>query len=410
LTIGRSYRNDIQIYGEGVSRVHCRIERAGADYQVLDLNSINGTEVNGRPVVKQCLHHGDRLQLADAVFVFERQSPSGNWPSQETKDLHEGQEACFQCGEYVPAEEVAKLKKTYGDLVYCEICLRTGPLVGRTLGHFTILSKISQGSMGAVYRARQSIVDRIVAFKILKKALAEKDSMIKRFLRGAAASARMNHPNIIQLYDIGEEEGFYYIAMEYVDGPTVGDVLELQGFQDLHKVISIGAQTAKALQHAFKNRIVHRDVKPSNILLTRNGLAKLTDFGLAKPMDEAGMSGITAAGATMGSLNYMSPEHIHDAKWADQRSDVYSLGATMYHMLTGEAAFPGSDLVSKVTSIQNEEPPSPKELRPEVPDALCRLIQRMMAKKPDDRYQTPKEVVSDLRTIRNLLSRQPVST
>ncbi|MDP6360800.1 MAG: protein kinase, partial [Planctomycetota bacterium] len=109
-------------------------------------------------------------------------------------------------------------------------------------------------------------------------------------------------------------------------------------------------------------------------------------------------------------LNYMSPEHIHDAKWADQRSDVYSLGATMYHMLTGEAAFPGSDLVSKVTSIQKEDPPSPKGLRPEVPDALCSLLQRMMAKKPDDRYQTPKEVVNDLRTIRNLLSRQPVST
>jgi len=182
-------------------------------------------------------------------------------------------------------------------------------------------------------------------------------------------------------------------------------VLELQGFPDLEKVISIGAQTAKGLQHAFKNRIVHRDVKPSNILLTRNGLAKLTDFGLAKPMDEAGMSGITAAGVTMGSLNYMSPEHIHDAKWADQRSDIYSLGATMYHMLTGQPAFPETNLVSKVTRIQSDAPPSPKELRPEAPDALCRLIQRMMAKKPDHRYQTPKEVVNELRTIRDLLSR-----
>jgi serine/threonine protein kinase len=276
-----------------------------------------------------------------------------------------------------------------------------------------VIRRLGEGGFGIVFLAHQEEpIRRDVAVKVVRAGVGG-SKVLARFEAERQTLALMNHPGLAKVIDAGRTEaGESYFVMEYVEGKPIDEVcdeLKLSLRERVELMISI----CEAIQHAHGKGIIHRDLKPGNILVSLEGdrlLPHVIDFGIAKALDPdlIGTRGVTVEGQFIGTPNYMSPEHIHDAKWADQRSDVYSLGATMYHLLTGQPAFPETDLVAKVSSIQNETPPSPKELRPDVPDALCRVIARMMAKKPDDRYQTPKEVVNDLKTIRNLLSRQPV--
>jgi serine/threonine protein kinase len=254
--------------------------------------------------------------------------------------------------------------------------------------------------MGAVYKGHDLQADRPVAVKILSSTLSAEQESIRRFLRGAQMAKRLVHPHIVELYDVGESEGIYYIAMEFVDGPTALDAMAAGRLDEIRKVLRIAIQVTQGLVHAHERQVVHRDIKPSNIMITRSDVTKLTDMGLAKSLEEAGVSRITESGVGMGTVDYVSPEQLDDARRVDHRGDIYSLGATLFHLLTGEVVFSSRNVVEKMKRIRDEAPRIPTELNGNVPRSLSGVVVRMLAKKPEDRYQTPKELLGDLLNVR----------
>lgn len=409
--LGRSPECQIAVEVPGVSRYHCRINCDGRHCHLVDLGSVNGTFVNGERAARHVLQHGDQVSIGSIKFVFRRdvaQCPAENQqmaalPPEASSDLPW---SCDVCGTLVEAPGPGDAATEGADpKLLCESCRPVGWILGGNVGHFRVVSKIAEGGMGTVFRAHQEVVDRPVALKILKSEFASEPRSIKRFLREARASASLSHPNIVPLYDAGQFETIHYIAMEYIDGPSAAQVLDTSGFGGVGGVLKVAIQMAHALAHAFGSKVVHRDVKPSNIMLTHSGAAKLTDFGLAKFMYDAGLSSITEAGTSMGTLAYMSPEHLRDARAVDYRGDIYSLGATIYHMLTGQHAFSSGSFMQTARKILSQPPPSPGDLNPKVPELFSKVVQRMMATDAQARYQTPKELLNALQEVRTDLKR-----
>ena len=264
---------------------------------------------------------------------------------------------------------------------------------------YKILTKIGQGAMGSIYKALQISMDRIVAIKCLAPKYSQNDKFRERFLREARAVARLNHPNIIQGIDVGESNGIHYFAMEYIDGPTVGELLKRGGALDEKRALNIVTQIGRALHHAFGHGIIHRDIKPDNIMLTREGVAKLCDLGLAKiPKDEGDASG-TRPGASMGTPYYIAPEQARGEQNVDTRADIYSLGASFYHMAAGEVPFPGQSAADVISKHLTEPVTPPRGRNPLISGAVDFVIVKMMQKGREDRYQTPAELVRDLEAI-----------
>ena len=265
---------------------------------------------------------------------------------------------------------------------------------------YKIISKIGQGAMGSIYKALQVSMDRIVAIKCLAPKYAQNDKFRERFLREARAVARLNHPNIIQGIDVGDSNGVHYFAMEYIDGPTVGELLKRGGALDEKRALNIITQIARALQHAFNHGIIHRDIKPDNIMLTREGVAKLCDLGLAKvatPQDNDAAG--TKPGASMGTPYYIAPEQARGEQTVDTRADIYSLGASFYHMTAGDVPFPGQSAADVISKHLTEPVTPPRVKNPLISGQVDWVVVKMMQKAREDRYQTPNDVVKDLEAI-----------
>lgn len=266
----------------------------------------------------------------------------------------------------------------------------------RTFGRYVIEKKLGEGGMGAVYRAVDSNLKRQVALKILPREKAKNEILVKRFQAEAQAAAQLRHKNIVCVYDSGELDGYLYIAMEYVEGIDVQDLVMRKGGLSVKRSLDIMKQVARALEHAHEQTIVHRDIKPANLLIDRDGNVKLADMGLARSIAETEEAGITRAGTTVGTVDYMSPEQARDSKSADCRSDMYSLAASWYHLLVGKPLFPDGDLLNKITAHATTAPPDPRDVRPNVPESVVQIMHKMLEKKPADRYQTPTELLHDL--------------
>ena len=271
-----------------------------------------------------------------------------------------------------------------------------GPIAAPAIPGYEVLELLGEGGMGMVYRARQKSLDRIVALKILPPRAARESSFIKRFIAEARTVARLNHENIIAGIDVGEANGTYYFAMEHVEGESVADMIDRQGALEERAALQIATQIARALEHAHKHGLVHRDVKPQNILVTKNSLAKLCDLGLAKMQNEAGGD---PAGIPVGTPHYLSPEQARGEADVDIRSDVYSLGATLYHMLTGLTPFEGQSPMVLMTKHLTEEPVPARKRNAGVSKAASDLVAWMMSKEKDDRPQTPTEVLEEIERI-----------
>ncbi|MFW6108221.1 MAG: protein kinase domain-containing protein [bacterium] len=271
----------------------------------------------------------------------------------------------------------------------------------RRLGNFEILQKLGVGGMGVVYKARQLSMDRLVALKVLPRRLARDRSFIERFLREARSAARLNHPHIVQGIDVGEAEGLYYFAMELVQGESLEARLRRQGRIPQREALQIARHVALALDHANAQHLIHRDIKPANILLTREGGAKLADLGLAKRTSDAA---VTQAGGLVGTPLYMSPEQARGRDDIDARTDIYSLGATLYHAVVGSPPFTGATAAAIITQHLFEKPPSPRAAAPELTDGFCAVLMKMMAKQRLQRYQSAAELLED---IDRLLSGRP---
>jgi serine/threonine-protein kinase len=246
--------------------------------------------------------------------------------------------------------------------------------------------------MGQVYLAEQISLRRRVAVKLLKSDLASQDVSLKRFRAEAKTVAQLNHPNIVQVYAFGECDGVHYMALEYVDGRNLRDYLRRYGPANVSVALHIVRQVALALHQAAELGLVHRDIKPENILLTRRGEVKVADFGLSRMIHGEDALRLTQTGMTIGTPLYMSPEQV-EGRPLDSRSDIYSLGVTCYHLLAGRPPFEGENAFAVALQHVQAEPPPLRSLRPDLPDEVCALVHKMMAKRPEDRFQTPAELL-----------------
>jgi len=263
------------------------------------------------------------------------------------------------------------------------------------IGNFEILNKVGEGGMGTVYKARQVSLDRVVALKVLPPRLAKDEIFVRRFIREAKTAAKLAHKNIITVLDVGESNGFYFIAMEYIDGPTVADIVERNGRIAENEALRICKEVAEGLAFASQFGIVHRDIKPANIMLARDGTVKLCDMGLAKQIKTEDAS-VTESGAAIGTPLYMSPEQARGDVTIDSRSDIYSLGATLFFMVASEPPFRGRTPLEILRKRLELPPPWAGELNPELSEWTCSTIQTMMATDPANRYQSAEDVVQVL--------------
>ncbi len=264
------------------------------------------------------------------------------------------------------------------------------------IGGYEVMVKLGQGAMGRVYKARQVDTGRIVALKVLPRRLSKNVRFLERFMREAEAMAKLDHKNIVQALDVGQADDYHYFAMEFVDGPSVKDLMARHGPIEEEQALRICVQVARALQHANEFGIIHRDIKPSNIMITRDGTVKLCDLGLAKETGSEEDNQLTLQGTAVGTAYYISPEQARGLPNLDIRSDIYSLGATLYHMLVDEVPFEGASPAVVMTKHVTEVLPSPKDHNLALSDHVCHIVEKMMAKDPDMRYQLPSEVIEDM--------------
>jgi len=361
-TIGRGRDSDIVLDNPSVSRLHCTIEHGQEGWRVIDSGSRNGTHVNGRSVSVSILSDGDLLCVGRFEFRFRLPSPPGS-----------------------PAREPST--------------------VGRRaqMGDYTLVDEIGRGATSTVYKAVTGETSQTVALKVLHDDLTRNQDLVARFIREAQAGLKLSHPNLVKMLGSGQDHGWLYIAMEYVDGPSLEQELEKlpPGYGLAADVcVDLAIQTAMALDHAHGNGVVHRDVKPSNILLDCEARAKLADLGLAKLMDDSGLSTLTKSGLGLGTLNYAAPEQTDNAKEADARSDIYSLGATLYHMALGRPPFEAASPIELVRLIYDQIPGFPFRTADDGITALYGIIGKALQKAPDDRYQTVAEMMADLQVVK----------
>ena len=263
------------------------------------------------------------------------------------------------------------------------------PSASQKQGRYKITGKLGRGGMGVVYKAQDTVLDRTVAFKVLPETLKENPEALKNFLREAKSAAQLNHPNIVTVFDAGEQDGAYYIAMEYVDGHTLKEIIKHRGRIAPGGIIHVLSQLCEALAYAHESKIVHRDVKTANAMWTKDKKAKIMDFGLAKAIEEVRNHTTVVSGTPY----YMSPEQTL-GKNVDHRTDLYSLGVSIFEMATGTLPFRDGNLPYHHV---HTPPPDPREFHPDVPESLCAIIARCLEKDPANRYQSAREILADLR-------------
>ena len=262
-------------------------------------------------------------------------------------------------------------------------------------GRYEVLKRVGSGGMADVYMAKDHKLNRNVAVKVLKSEYVEDEKFLRKFETEAQAVARLSHPNIVNIYDVGIEDGINYIVMELAEGITLKEYIRKKGYLTPKETVEISTQIASAISHAHKNHIIHRDIKPQNILVSDTGIIKVTDFGIAKATSS---NTVTSTATAMGSVHYISPEQAK-GRFCDEKSDIYSLGITMYEMVTGHVPFDHENGVTiALMHLQNEITP-PSQIRDGIPDSLEKIILKCTMKKPEERYQTADELITDLRLV-----------
>lgn len=352
---GRRSGCEVQILDSMASREHFMVRRDGKLFTCIDMESRNGTRVNGRKVTARQLEFGDRIRIGEVEYLFVKEEGDV-----ELRDL--------------------------------------------LTSKYEILEKIGEGGMGVVYKAKQRSMDRTVALKVLTSKYASRPKFVQRFIDEARAAGRLNHPNIIQVHDVDSENGIHYFSMEFIDGGTCLQMLRARQRMPPGEALEIIRLTARALQYAHENRLIHRDVKPDNIMLGENNLVKLADLGISKSFDEA--EDESRAKQIVGTPHYMAPEAARGAR-IDHRSDIYSLGVTLYHLLAGSPPLSGKSANDVIKAKLKETPPPLGETCPELPAALCQLVDTMMAPHPEGRQESMAAVITAIDRIQEIDGMQP---
>ncbi|MBI4834923.1 MAG: protein kinase [Planctomycetes bacterium] len=362
IVIGRETTANLRLSDIMASRMHFRIEfRADGGYYLIDLNSMNGTFVNGQKVKERALKLGDKVQIGETLFTF------------------------------------------MGDIE----AQKQGP-IGQTIGGYTIMERVGRGGMGTVYKALQISLNRVVALKLLSDELVKDKTFINLFVQEARAAAQLNHPNIVQVYDVGSDKEVYFFSMEYVPGASLQDILSKRKKLPPEVAVGIVFQAAQGLEYAEKKGIVHRDIKPDNLMMGENEIIKIGDLGLAKSLKAPFAE--EQASSVFGTPHYVAPEQA-TGKPVDHRADIYSLGSTFYRILTGITPYSGSSVKEIIAKKIKDDPTPIKQLEPGLSSELSKIIDKMIKRNPDERFQTFSEVLKALETIKSgVISTRATST
>ncbi len=372
LLLGRSQATQTRLTDPRVSRVHCEVQVEEDRVSVVDANSAAGTLVNGERVSERALRPGDIIQVGETQLRFE------DGQSAETT--------------VAPAA-----RQSFGGEPL-------GSLTGQTLAHFEIGPVIAKGQSAAVFRARDTKDGKEVALKVLRPEFSQDEEEMQRFVRAIKTVLPLRHPNLVALYGAGKSGPHCWIAMEYVEGESLTQVIQrigVAGMLDWRHALRVAVHVARALEYAHGQQIIHRNVSPPNILVrSEDKVAKLGDLMLAKALDGVLAQQVTRPGALVGDVNYMSPERTRSStEGVDGRSDIYSLGATVYALLTGRPPFADESLVETIAKIRKAEPEKPKKYQMSIPDLFEGTVLKMLAKRPEQRHQTAGELVKDLERV-----------
>jgi eukaryotic-like serine/threonine-protein kinase len=420
LVIGRGRQTTTRLNDLHVSRAHCQVEFHAAGVILRDLNSVGGTLVNDCPITEHILQSGDIIQLGETKLRFEGADiadqntlpPDGKPAKRPTQPIPLVQPRDVPPSLFPPLEALPAaiplsdalpvaipvppvLKVLSGE--------RLSELSGSTLNHFQVGIVLAKGKSGVVFRAINLKNHRTVALKVLRPEFAHNETEVQRFIRSMKTMMPLRHPNLVTLYGAGKKGPYCWIAMEYVEGESLSQVIQrigVAGMLDWRHGFRIAVHIGRALDFAHRRHIVHRNMTPQNVLIRESDrLAKLGDLMLAKATEGSMAQQITRANEMLGDLRYMSPEQTFGPDQMDHRSDLYSLGALLYATLTGQPPFEAGSLVETIARIRQAPVVMPKKYQMSIPDSFQAVILRMLAKRPEDRYQTAGELLHELERV-----------
>ncbi|HVY61965.1 MAG TPA: FHA domain-containing serine/threonine-protein kinase, partial [Planctomycetota bacterium] len=394
---GRSSSADIQLPDPLLSRHHVMVRGSPAGGLVLDLDSSNGTYLNGRLVKEAPLETGDKLKIGNIVLECELERRGAF--AQAALDKVETVRAlvfCSRCHRGVLLGERAPLP---WEAFVCDECKHRGqPLDERVIVGYRLEEKVGEDATGPLYRAEHVQLGRKALVRFFAPSKGAVDSRaLETFLREAGIAGKLSHPNIVETFDAGEKDGLYYIVEEWIAGADLEERLRGPGGPlPVEDVLHIAGKIASALEYAFAQGIVHRNVRPSSIFMGEYGVVKLGDFGLAKTIGggAASASGITKAGEWKGQANYLPPEQLISETMVDQRSDIYALGASLYHMLSGVPPYDAPTAMRVVRRIGEGDLAPLADVAAKAPKMVRALVERCMERDPARRFQSPREVVA----------------
>jgi len=373
LTIGRSEKSDTHLHDLGVSRLHCELRWEGSKFNLVDMDSVSGTLVDGQKITEHDLKHGQEFQVGVTRFKLYA-SGIGT------------------------AQTVMADQKPARELKPDEVAL-----TGKTISHYELGPLVAKGRTGTVYKARDTRDGKEVAFKVLHADFANDEEDVKQFVRAMTAARELRHPNLIALYSAGKQGHSCWFAMEYVDGEPLTKVIErISTLKRLEWrfALTVGVQIARALEAAHEKHVVHRNVSPETILVrAKDKVAKLGDMMLAKVLEGVRAKQITRPGEPVGNLAYMAPERTRNDVEVDTRADIYGLGATLYALLTGKPPFEGKTVVETITHIRQTDPVPPKRFQESIPDKFQDAVMTMLAKRPELRFHTSAQAARALEQV-----------
>lgn len=377
LAIGRGSASDTQLSDPRISRIHCQVSVDGSKTLLLDSGSSSGSYVAGERISQYELKPGDVFLIGDSQIRYQLDRPHD--ASTIVGDTAFGRPK--------PKPEIPPLQE----------------LVGEELHTYRLDAIVSSSATGMVFKAHDSENDRVAAVKVLAPDIAHSDEHKERFVRAMKTMLPIQHSNLVRLYSAGKTGPYCWAAMEFIDGESLTDVIDrigIEGMLDWREVWRIATHIGRALAEAYEHKIIHRNVTPTNILRRHTDKACLLgDLMLAKALEGTLAKQVTQPGQLVGDVPYMSPERTRDSSGVDCRSDIYGLGATLYALLTGRPPFESASLPDLVRMVRESEPSSPKKYQLSVDDMFQDLVMRMIAKKPEDRFQTPRELLRDLTRI-----------
>jgi tRNA A-37 threonylcarbamoyl transferase component Bud32 len=431
VVIGRGRESATRLNDPHVSRFHCRVEVRDGGVTVTDSDSAGGRFVNDRRVSRHQLQSGDVIQVGETRLCYHGEDPAEQSTIAPPEALSE-QKTLYPGAAMMPPPRLARRRPAPAQPRTPAAAAtiteptppaarragrpaplpfeRLGELANTTLSHFQLGPVIARGQSGVVFRARDFKNNRHVALKVLRPEFATDDREVQRFVRSMKTALPLQHPNLVRLYGAGKKGGYCWISMEFVDGESLTQVIAriaVAGMLDWRHAHRVALHIGRALEFAHRHHIIHRNITPANVLIqASNTVAKLGDLMLAKALEGRLAQHLTASGELLGDIRYMSPERTHSPEGVDGRSDIYSLGALVYCMLTGQPPFQGYSIVETVTKIREGRLEPPRKFQLSIPASFERVVLTMLARRPEDRYQKAQQLLATLAAVKDAGGKQ----